>query len=149
MFTRKNRICFLRISLIKSYKTIETAKKGINIINTSRGALIDSAELVDALKNGKVGGAALDVYEEESDLFFEDFSNKIIQDDVLARLVSLPNVMLTAHQAFFTEEALKSIAETTLNNLKEYFESGKMHNEICYKCEKLTVCEQDHEKPCF
>lgn len=74
------------------------------------------------------------MYEEESDLFFEDFSNTIIQDDVLARLVSMPNVLLTSHQAFLTEEALKSIAHTTLDNLKVYFESGALPNEISYQC---------------
>ncbi len=124
-------------------------KYGIYIINTSRGALIDSEALLSAIKTGKVGGAGLDVYEEESDVFFEDFSDTIIQDDVLARLVSMPNVLLTSHQGFLTQEALQNIAHTTLDNLKEYFESGNLPNEICYRCEKQKSCKQDHKQPCF
>lgn len=111
-------------------------KQGVYIINTSRGAIIDSEALLLAIKEGRVGGAGLDVYEEESELFFEDFSNTIIQDDVLARLVSMPNVLLTSHQGFLTEEALMNIAHTTLNNLKLFFESGALPNEICYQCVK-------------
>ena len=124
-------------------------KHGVHIINTSRGALIDAASLIEAIKDGRVGGAGLDVYEEESELFFEDFSNTIIQDDVLARLVSMPNVIITSHQAFFTAEAMENIAHTTLDNLKDYFESGSLPNEICYKCEKEPACAKDHTHPCF
>ncbi len=97
-------------------------KNGIFIINTSRGALVDSSALLDALNNGKVRGAGLDVYEEESDIFFEDHSDKIVKDDVLSLLVSRPNVVITSHQAFLTDEALKNIAAETLKNLDSFFE---------------------------
>ncbi len=130
-------------------KALDNAKPGVFIINTSRGALIDTAALLAAIKDGRVGGAGLDVYEEESELFFEDFSNTIIQDDVLARLVSMPNVILTSHQAFLTAEALEKIARTTLANLKGYFDSGVLPNEICYQCEKQPGCAKNHAKPCF
>ena len=105
-------------------------KKGVYIINTSRGALIDSAALLRALNSEKVGGAGLDVYEEEADLFFEDFSGKIIRDDVLSLLVSRPNVIITSHQAFLTKEALKNIAAATLDNLDEFFEGKPLTNEV-------------------
>ena len=102
--------------------TISRMKKGVLIVNTSRGALIDSEALLEGLKSQKIGGAGLDVYEEESDLFFEDYSDKIIQDDILARLLSLPNVLITSHQAFLTDEALQNIARVTLENIKAYFD---------------------------
>lgn len=130
-------------------ETFKQMKDGVIIINTSRGALIESESLLEALKSYKVGAAGLDVYEEESEIFFEDYSNVIIQDDVLARLVSLPNVIVTSHQAFLTEEALMHIAETTLNNLKAYFEEQPILNEICYQCKKLNRCKKDHIKRCF
>jgi D-lactate dehydrogenase len=128
-------------------KTIAFMKDGVCIINTSRGALIDSEALLNAIKTEKVGSAGLDVYEEESELFFEDFSNTILQDDILARLVSMPNVLVTSHQAFLTNEALHNIAKTTLENLKEYFEGEKMTNEICYQCQKPQKC--DNKDRCF
>jgi len=109
-------------------------KDGVFIINTSRGALIDSAALLDALNSGKVRGAGLDVYEEESEYFYEDCSNKIITDDVLALLISKPNVIITSHQAFLTDEALQNIARTTLDNLNAYFEGKELVNEVCYQC---------------
>jgi D-lactate dehydrogenase len=96
---------------------IEAAKPGMMLINTSRGGLIDSAALIVGLKSRKLGGVALDVYEDERDLFFEDLSNEIVQDDVFQRLLTFPNVLITGHQAFLTEEALTAIAETTLANL--------------------------------
>lgn len=130
-------------------ETFNQMKDGVIIINTSRGALIESESLLDALKSHKVGAAGLDVYEEESELFFEDFSNVIIQDDVLARLVSLPNVVVTSHQAFLTQEALGQIAKTTLDNLKDYFEDKPLKNEVCYQCKKLAVCEKKHIERCF
>ncbi|MBQ8653924.1 MAG: 2-hydroxyacid dehydrogenase [Clostridia bacterium] len=105
-------------------------KKGVFIINTSRGALLDSTALLDALNSGKVRGAGLDVYEEESGYFFKDHSEKPIRDDVLALLVSRPNVLLTSHQAFLTEEALSNIAATTLENLDDYFAGRKLINEV-------------------
>ncbi|MGA9523770.1 MAG: 2-hydroxyacid dehydrogenase [Myxococcaceae bacterium] len=105
-------------------------KRGVFIVNTSRGALIDSRALVEALKSQHIGGAALDVYEEEEGLFFRDLSDQVIQDDVLARLLTFPNVVITAHQAFLTHEALHNIAETTLGNLKVFIETGEARNEV-------------------
>lgn len=110
--------------------TIKLMKKGVYVINTSRGSLIESQALLDGLTSGKIGAAGLDVYEEESDLFYEDYSNIVIKDDILSILVSRPNVIITSHQAFLTEEALKSIASITLSNLDEYFHTGKCSNEI-------------------
>ncbi len=98
---------------------IERAKPGVILINTSRGALIDAEAVIAGLKSGKIGAVGLDVYEQEADLFFEDLSNEIIQDDVFQRLLTFPNVLVTGHQAFFTEEALTAIAETTMANLAE------------------------------
>jgi len=97
--------------------TIDRARAGFILVNTSRGALIDAEALVEGLKSGKVGGVALDVYEQEADLFFEDLSNEIIQDDVFQRLLTFPNVLVTGHQAFLTAEALAAISETTLRNI--------------------------------
>ncbi len=114
-------------------KAIEKCKKGVVLINTSRGALVDAQALLDGIKSRKVGAACLDVYEEESDLFFEDFSGHILEDDTLARLISMPNVIVTSHQAFLTAEALGNIAETTLSNIKELVETGKCENEIYCK----------------
>lgn len=114
-------------------------KNGVYIINTSRGALIDSAALLDAIKSGKVGGAGLDVYEEESNVFYEDVSGTVIQDDVLNLLLSMPNVLVTSHQGFLTDEALHNIAETTLNNLRTFFDGGECPNEISYEMAKQTV----------
>lgn len=99
---------------------IETVKKGAVIINTSRGALIDAEALLEGIKSRKIGAACLDVYEEESDFFFEDYSGHIVDDDVLARLISMPNVIVTSHQAFLTEEALNNIAKTTIENILEF-----------------------------
>ncbi len=117
-------------------KSLSKCKDGVILLNTSRGALVNSEDLVRALKTGKVGGAALDVYEEEADLFFEDHSDKVVEDDVLARLVSMPNVIVTSHQAFLTREALSHIAETTSENLISFFEKGQCENEICYRSGK-------------
>ncbi|MBF0571550.1 MAG: 2-hydroxyacid dehydrogenase [Candidatus Omnitrophica bacterium] len=115
-------------------KSIAKMKSGIMIINTGRGMLIDSKALIEGLKTGKVGFAGLDVYEEESDYFYEDFSNKVITDDVLARLLSFNNVMVTSHQGFFTQEALQSIAVTSLHNIRDFFAHQRLANEVCYKC---------------
>jgi len=127
-------------------------KKGVFIVNTSRGALIDTEALLEALNSGKVRGAGLDVYEEEAELFFEDNSGNIIKDDLLALLVSRPNVVLTSHQAFLTEEALKNIARTTLDNLNEFFGGGNLTNEVCYRCELGKVvenCRKIRKERCF
>ncbi|MCX6149928.1 MAG: 2-hydroxyacid dehydrogenase [Ignavibacteriales bacterium] len=111
-------------------KAIEKMKKGVVLINTSRGALIDTINVIRALKSGKIGYLGLDVYEEEGDLFFEDLSNKVLQDDVFARLITFPNVIITGHQAFFTKEALQNIAETTSLNIKEFEETGNCKNQV-------------------
>jgi D-lactate dehydrogenase len=102
---------------IVGQKAISLMKNNVMLINTSRGALVDAQALIDGLKSGKVGFVGLDVYEEEADLFFEDLSDQVIQDDVFARLTTFPNVVITGHQAFFTSNALQNIASTTLSNL--------------------------------
>lgn len=117
-------------------ESIDKMKDGVMIINTSRGGLIDSESLIEAIKTRKVGSAGLDVYEEEEDYFFEDFSDEIITDDVLARLLSFNNVLVTSHQAFFTQEALSNISRTTLDNIKAFTEGEELVNEICYICDK-------------
>jgi D-lactate dehydrogenase len=111
--------------------TLAIMKDNAVIINTSRGGLIDTTALISALKSKKLYGAGLDVYEEEADYFFEDFSAEIIPDDDLARLLSFPNVVLTSHQAFFTQEAMKAIAETTLQNIQDFSHGKSLVNAIC------------------
>lgn len=110
-------------------KSLDKMKDGVILINTSRGALIDAEALLEQIKKKKVGGACLDVYEEESDIFFEDLSGHIMDDDVLARLISMPNVLVTSHQAFLTDDALESIAKTTAENIAAFFR-GKPQNEV-------------------
>ncbi len=105
-------------------------KKGVFIVNTSRGALIDTNALLEALNSERVRGAALDVYEEETDLFFEDKSGTIIKDDTLSLLISHPNVVLTSHQAFLTEEALEAIARVTFENLDDFFAGRPLRNQV-------------------
>ncbi len=111
-------------------ESIDKMKKGVFIINTSRGQLIDTQSLSDGLKSGKIGAAGLDVYEEETDIFFEDFSDEIIKDDTLSTIISMPNVIVTSHQAFLTREALTAIAETTIENLCDFFAGKALENEI-------------------
>lgn len=111
---------------------IAQMKKGVFLINTSRGALIDAEALLSAIKDRHVGAACLDVYEEESDLFFEDYSGHIVEDDTLARLITMPNVLITSHQAFLTQEALQNIAKVTLQNISDFFQKGELHNEVSY-----------------
>ena len=130
-------------------ESIAMMKKGVIIINTSRGALIDSAALLAGIKDRKIGGACLDVYEEESDVFFHDFSGHIVDDDTLARLISMPNVIVTSHQAFLTNEALDNIADTTLENIKAFMADGYCVNEVCYRCESVGSCPQAHNGKCF
>ena len=120
---------------------IEKCKRGVVILNTSRGALVDAEALLFGIKSRKVGAACLDVYEEESDLFFEDYSGHILEDDILARLISMPNVIVTSHQAFLTEEALSNIAETTVNNIIDVHNNGKCYNELCYKGNSVEDCK--------
>jgi len=107
---------------------ISTMKEGATIINTSRGKLVDSNAVIEGLKRGKVGHLGLDVYEEEEKLFFEDLSETVIQDDTFVRLQTFPNVLITAHQAFFTKEAVLNIAETTFNNIQDYLQKGECAN---------------------
>ena len=105
-------------------------KDGVILVNTGRGQLIDSADLVEALKDKKVGAVALDVYEEEENYFFEDKSNQVIEDDILGRLLSFYNVLITSHQAYFTKEAVEAITVTTLNNIKDFVEGKPLVNEV-------------------
>ena len=107
---------------------VERMKPGVMLINTRRGALIDTKAVVGGLKSGRIGYLGIDVYEEEGDLFFRDLSNAVIQDDVFSRLLTFPNVLITAHQAFFTREALSNIAETTVQNITA-FERGDVPGE--------------------
>ncbi len=121
--------------------SIEKCKRGVVIINTSRGALVDADALLASIKSRKVGAACLDVYEEESDFFFEDFSGHILEDDTLARLISMPNVIVTSHQAFLTEEALSNIAQTTVENVVDFLENGQCANELCYRAGGAQDCK--------
>jgi D-lactate dehydrogenase len=111
-------------------ETIQKFKMGVSLINTSRGALIDSAAAIEGIKSGKIGALGLDVYEEETGIFYENLSESIIDDDILMRLLTFPNVIITSHQAFFTREALDNIARTTLGNITEYSETGSCANQV-------------------
>ena len=129
---------------------IEKMKKGVVIVNTSRGGLIDTEALLEGIKARKIGAACLDVYEEEADVFFEDRSGHILNDDLLSRLISMPNVIVTSHQAFLTEEALDNIAETTVSNILSYFEKdGICDNELCYRCGRIEQCRKERREKCF
>mgnify|MGYP001829053612 FL=1 len=109
---------------------VDAMKDGVMLINTSRGGLIDTAAVIAGLKSGKIGSLGLDVYEEEEDLFFDDLSNQVLQDDLFSRLLTFPNVLITGHQAFFTEEALEAIAATTVDNLVAYAAGESSGNEL-------------------
>lgn len=122
-------------------EALDKCRQGVVLLNTSRGALVDAEALLAGIKSRKVGAACLDVYEEESDLFFEDNSEHIMEDDVLARLISMPNVIVTSHQAFLTEEALENIAETTVKNIVGFFETKQCPNELCYRCGVTEDCK--------
>ncbi|MBQ2256071.1 MAG: 2-hydroxyacid dehydrogenase [Clostridia bacterium] len=122
-------------------QSLNKCKKGVVILNTSRGALVDAEALLAGIKSRKVGAACLDVYEEESDLFFEDYSGHILDDDVLARLISMPNVIVTSHQAFLTEEALSNIAQTTTQNIVQMAHTGECPNELCYRGDGAADCK--------
>jgi D-lactate dehydrogenase len=111
-------------------KAIEKMKPGVVLLNTGRGALVDTPAVLEGLKLGQIGYLGLDVYEEEGDLFFEDLSNVVLMDDVFARLLTFPNVVITGHQAFFTSNALEDIANTTLSNIREIEQSGQCANQI-------------------
>lgn len=110
--------------------TLNKMKHGAMLVNTSRGGLVDAKAAIEALKTGQLGYLGLDVYEEEADLFFEDLSGQILQDDLFARLLTFPNVVITAHQAFFTRTALDNIAETTLSNLAAFARDGSCRNAV-------------------
>lgn len=112
------------------HQAISQMKEGVMLINTGRGGLINTLDLIENLKTNKIGAAGLDVYEEESHYFYEDYSSTFIADDVLARLITFPNVLITSHQAFFTREALKNIAHTTLSNIKAFTAGHKLKNEV-------------------
>ena len=129
-------------------ESIEKMKKGVIIVNTSRGGLIDANALLEGIKTRHVGAACIDVYEEEGDLFFNDKSGHILDDDIMARLLSMPNVIVTSHQAFLTEEALENIASTTISNIEQYLKNGEKPNEVCYRCENFTDCSNNKEKKC-
>lgn len=111
-------------------------KPNAMLINTSRGAVVDTRALIGGLKRGEIGSVGLDVYEEEGDLFFENLSDTMIQDDVFARLLTFPNVLITGHQAFFTQEAMQAIAQTTIGNISSFADSGKALHEV--SVEKLA-----------
>ncbi|MCQ2914277.1 MAG: 2-hydroxyacid dehydrogenase [Alphaproteobacteria bacterium] len=130
-------------------ENLSKMKNQVVLINTSRGALFDADALVDALKARKVGAACMDVYEEEGDLFFRDYSGHILNDDTLARLLSMPNVIITSHQAFLTNEALSNIAQTTSENLITYLSNGFNDNEICYQCGLQDQCKRKRQERCF
>lgn len=130
-------------------KSIQLMKKGVIILNTSRGALINSLDLLQGIKDRKIGAACLDVYEEENDIFYEDKSNHIINDDVLLQLIAMPNVIVTSHQAFLTREALNNIADTTTQNLLDYFDNKINNNEVCYHCGKEKECKKLRKEKCF
>ncbi len=130
--------------------SIEKMKKGVVILNTSRGALIDAEALLEGIKARKIGAACLDVYEEEADIFFEDRSGHILNDELLSRLISMPNVIVTSHQAFLTEEALSNIAQTTASNIISCFENdGICDNELCYRCGSIGECRKERRQRCF
>ena len=131
-------------------EAIAQMKPGAMLVNTSRGALVDTEALIEGLRSRRIGAACLDVYEEEGDLFYEDCSEHIIEDDTLVRLIALPNVIVTSHQAFLTKEALNNIAETTVQNLLK-FERGELSpdTEVCYRCAQEDACRRERREKCF
>lgn len=111
-------------------RAVSRMKRGVMIINTSRGKVVDSKAVVDGLKSGAIGSLGLDVYEEEGDLFYQDLSDKVIQDDVFSRLITFPNVLITGHQAFFTRNAMEAIAQVTVGNLDAFEDTGTSPNKV-------------------
>lgn len=133
-------------------ESLALMKSNLILINTGRGALIDTKALIETLKDGKIRGACLDVYEEEDRYFFEDWSLAPIKDDMLARLIQFPNVLLTSHQAFLTEEALSEIARVTLDNIRSWARGDAPGNEICYRCTesgKAKICDKEVTGTCW
>lgn len=130
--------------------SINKMKKGVFIINTSRGGLVDSKALLEGIKERKVGAACLDVYDEEADIFYNDKSSHILDDDILRNLISMPNVIVTSHQAFLTHEALSNIADTTKENIEKFIKDEKNPtNEVCYHCGHQATCSKVRNKKCF
>ena len=126
----------------------------IDCLHSSKGSFYhhyaSKEALLEGIKTRKIGAACLDVYEEEADIFFEDRSGHILDDDLLSRLISMPNVIVTSHQAFLTEDALNNIAETTVNNILSYFENdGICDNELCYRCVNIERCKKERKERCF
>lgn len=129
--------------------SIDKMKKGVTIVNTSRGGLINGEDLLQGIRSRKIGAACLDVYEEESDIFYEDKSGHIMNDEILLQLIAMPNVLITSHQAFLTKEALSNIAETTIKNILGFFNNNPLiENEVCYHCPKQKACGKERGK-CF
>lgn len=129
---------------------IQQMKENVVIINTSRGGLIDTEALIEGIKSGHIYGAGLDVYEEEGDLFYEDMSGHVIQDDTLIRLIAMPNVIVTSHQAYLTHEALDNIAATTVNNILTFFAGdANAETEVCYHCARKETCRKERHEKCF
>ena len=130
--------------------SIALMKKGVAIINTSRGGLINSEDLLQGIKDRIIGTVCLDVYEEESDIFFEDKSGHIMNDSTLLQLIAMPNVIITSHQAFLTKEALNNIADTTTNNIIRFFSDEIISdNEVCYHCGNQANCKKARKEKCF
>lgn len=127
-------------------KSISLMKEGVVLINTSRGGLVKSQALLEGVKSKKIGSAALDVYEEEGEVFYEDKSAILFDDDTLRLLIAMPNVLVTSHQAFLTNEALHNIAQTTLDSIKEFADGKVMAHEICYQC---STCTKKPNERCF
>jgi D-lactate dehydrogenase len=128
---------------------IRLMKPGVILINTSRGALIDTDALLEGLRNRQIGGAGLDVYEEEAEFFFEDKSNDILADERLTLLLAFPNVLLTSHQGFFTREAMQAITETTVDNIRAFEQGAFLENEICYQRMSGGCDRAETRKNCF
>ena len=118
-------------------------KEGATLINTSRGGVVDTEAVITALKAQRIGSLALDVYEEESDVFFRNLSDTVLQDDVLARLLTFPNVIVTGHQGFFTRDALQAIADTTLKNITEFAQNGESENELSQEAHMPDDADSD------
>jgi len=111
-------------------RAVKTMKPGSMLVNTSRGALVDARALIEGLKSGRIGALGLDVYEEETEVFYEDLSGQVIQDDVLSRLLTFPNVLITAHQGYFTRDALEQIAQTTLQSIADFEAGRELRHEV-------------------
>ena len=129
--------------------SIKLMKNKPIILNTSRGGLINTKDLIQAIKTKDISGACLDVYEEESSIFYKDYSSEIINDETLLELIALPNVIVTSHQAYLTSEALDNIANTTMLNISNHVNKGYGENELCYGCEKIEDCMKNRNKKCF